>query len=693
MLYSEPRELTQAKKFIDISKLDEAEKIIKTFEEKEGHSFHDTILCRLLKCELFSERGLFEDVVKLAKQTYKESLGLGKNLLSIDILLIMALAYITLGQPDKANNIIKEGEELLKTLTQELSVECEQHERYIAFLKGWIHFLAGEIDQSIKQFEHSISFQEQKGNKQEYYLYGFRYEDSFYGIAWVFMSKGDYEQAQKFSKRGITIAEKSGCTRSKGGFLFLLAFLYHLKGDLDSSISNGEQSLKIFKDINNKFMIARVFQILGASYGMKGELIQSITFYEQSLGLFKEFNNNFIMASILNTLSMCYKMRGELDRALECIEQSMTLYLKLEILPALANSYDYLIQILIDRGDLERAQISLLELEQLKNKLNDKRVNLQYLYDKALFLKTSSRALNRGKAEEIFKQLLEEKDLIYEARSSVLLNLCDLLLADLQITNEAEVLEEIKPLITQLLDLSEKSHSYWILGETYLLQAKLALISLNLEEARKFLTQGQKITEKYGLSLLAKKISNEHDKLLKQLKIWENLKESNAPLNERIELSRLNDQMENMIHSRAEAGPELSDEEPIFILVVSEGGRPIFSQIFKKDQKFEDHLLGGFFSAINSFIGEMFSEGLDRASFGEHTLLMYQVPPFFICYVFKGQSYSAQHRVIEFIKKIQNDEPVWKTFKEFNRTNKEIQLKDVPSLDSLINEIFIDKTV
>ncbi|KKM21034.1 hypothetical protein LCGC14_1639430, partial [marine sediment metagenome] len=59
--------------------------------------------------------------------------------------------------------------------------------------------------------------------------------------------------------------------------------------------------------------------------------------------------------------------------------------------------------------------------------------------------------------------------------------------------------------------------------------------------------------------------------------MWENLKESKASLNERMELAHLNEQMENMIRKRAIEVPELSDEEPVFFLIVSEGGRPIFS--------------------------------------------------------------------------------------------------------------------
>jgi len=139
--------------------------------------------------------------------------------------------------------------------------------------------------------------------------------------------------------------------------------------------------------------------------------------------------------------------------------------------------------------------------------------------------------------------------------------------------------------------------------------------------------------------------------------------------------------------------PELSDEEPVLLLIVSEGGRPIFSQSFLEDQAFEDHLFGGFFTAINSFINEKFPEGLDRATFGEHTLLMNSVTPFLVCYLFKGQSYSAQQRIRYFIDKLQSDELVWQTFIKFYQVNMEIQLKNIPSLEPLINEIFLEKSI
>jgi tetratricopeptide (TPR) repeat protein len=645
-LKRKPQELILAKRLIDECKYDEADQLIKNFEEKGGHTLYDTVLCHLLNCELLLSQGLYKDVVKLAEQTYKESLGLGKNFLSVDILLIMANAQIWFFQSDKLHDIIKQGEELLKTLTHELPTEYKQREAYIAFLKGWFYITIKDADQAIKQFELSISWREELGAKAEIAF-------SLVGISFVFIElKGNYDGALKYSERGMTVAEESG----------------------------------------NKYCIGYCLKNMAIVYSLKGELDRSIMLYEQSLTIFNDLNNKDMVSSILNPLGSTYRMRGKFDRALECIEQAMAINRDIGRLRAQAVGYINLIQILIDKGDHERAQQYLHDLEELNNQLKNKKFNFWYLYEKALLLKKSPRTRNWAKAEEIFRQILEEVDLDYELIIQTLLSLCELLLIELRITNDSEVLDELNQFITRLLDLSNKSHSFWVLGETYLLQAKLSLISLNLEGARKLLTQGQEIAEKYGLDLLAKKISNEHDELLKQLEMWEKLKKSKAPLAERLELSRLNEQMDNMLRKRVIVPDEIKEEESVVILIISRGGTPIFSQSFEEGWSFQDHLFGGFLSAINSFSGEMFSQGLDRAIFGEYTILMNAVSPFIVCYLFKGQSFFAQQRMKQFIDTLQNDKKILETIKKYYEAHRFIQETDVPSLDHLVNEVFIERS-
>jgi hypothetical protein len=219
----------------------------------------------------------------------------------------------------------------------------------------------------------------------------------------------------------------------------------------------------------------------------------------------------------------------------------------------------------------------------------------------------------------------------------------------------------------------------------------LALLNFNVKAARRFLTQAQKIAESYGLKRLVMKISIEHDNLLKELHKWEIFSESNASLTERIELARLDDQMTDLLKKRSMELPKISREDPVMILILTEGGNLLFSKKFKMDFSFEDDILGGFLTTVNYVINEVFSEGLDRAVFGQYTLLMMPLQPYLVCYIFKGASYYAYHKIKNFLDSIQNDDLIWQSFKNFFQKSKSVQLNDIPTLESLITEIFIEK--
>lgn len=645
---NKPEELIKAEQLIDNDKLDEALTFLINYEQKEGLNKHDKLSCHLLQCQILHWQGKPKELIKQAKQAYKESGELKNSFLKVDSLFLMVPALLMLDKFDEAFDVIKQGEDLIQTIPQELTKAYKQRKANLAFIKGWSYnegLDPNESDLSSKHLEQSLTIREELGIKHE-----------------------------------ISI--------SLNQIAFNLSFF---KGELDLALKYAERSVALAKESSKTYYIAFSLNVLGMIFGLKGELDRSIIFFEQSLELFKKLNNKARMAAVLNNLSDYYKQRGELDRALECIEQAMTINRELgkRTLRSLANNHDFLIQILIDRGDLERARTSLHDLEQLNIQLKNKQMDLIYLGDKALLLTTSLRARDRVKAEEILTQLLENENLNYELRSRALLALCDLLLTELRMTNDVEVLDELNQFISQLLKIAEKSHSYWLLGETYLLQAKLALLSLNLQGARRLLTQGQQIAERYGLNLLAIKISSEHDDLLKQLNMWENLNESTSSLKERMEFSRLDEQMKSMLHKRVSQTSEVASEEPVLLLITSEAGKPIFSKVFKKDFSFQDHLWGGFLTAFNSFSDEMLSEGLDRAKFGEYILIMKAVSPFLVYYLFKGKSYLAQHTIHSFINKIKSKETIWETFNKFYQRNQEVQLKDIPSLEELLTETFL----
>ncbi|MHA2007785.1 MAG: tetratricopeptide repeat protein [Promethearchaeota archaeon] len=508
-------QLILAKQLVNEGKHVEALQVLKDVKDKEDHTLHDKLTCNLINCYIKHQQGLYEEVIKRTEQIITESLRLEGIYLSIDSLLLMTESLLRLFKWEKALERIKQVEELLKSLSQEPGVEYKQREASILFYKGWVHWMKGEIDVALELEYHSLALREELGD-----LMNIAYTRLF--IAWLIgLHKGEINQALKDGERALVLAKESG----------------------------------------NKYYIALGHNILAALHCFIGDIDHGKLLYEESLVIFKEFNNKERMAVLFNNISEIYIKKGDFDSALKYLEESIALSYDLSDTKVISFPYDKMIQILVEKGDIELAKQFLDKFEELSKKLNDPETNHFYLFNKALILKKSSRAINRGKAEEIFKQLLDEAGENVQFVVDVLLNLCELLLTELGMTNDIEVLDEINPLITKLLNIAEKSNSYTILCETYLLQAKLSLLTFDIKKTKRYLTQAQQIAERFGLTHLSEKISEENDDLIKKLDLWERLKETGSSMAERINLAQLNQQIAGLGKISSEIAIQVTEDD------------------------------------------------------------------------------------------------------------------------------------
>ncbi len=659
MSLTESKELTQAKKLIYEGNFDEALQLMKNFEERGDISLQDLVSWHLVKCHMFLQQYSFIELMELAEQTYKESLGLGKSLLSVDALYYIGcglrLSYgsiIGILDLKKADEIIKQGEDLLKTLTNEPLKEYKKREAKITLLKGAVYNSpAAEIrypDLALEQLEKSLELREKYGDKHE-------------------------------------VAES---------LLLIVEILWFHKGELDQAFEYLERALILAKESKMKFQIASSLFHEAVYFVFKGELERGIMLNKQSLALFKELNNKFFIAVILNNMSASYRMKGDLERALECIEQSIALYReyikRYNILGRfIATTQANLIHILIEKGDLKRAQEYLNQLEQMNIEMNIELKNLYILGCKASILKASPRIIDKGKAQEILKQILEDENSTYELVVDSLLDLCELLLFELNATNEPQILDEFQSYLSQLINIVKNGRSYWLLAETYLLQARVSLLTLNMNKARRLFAKSQGLAEKYGLNLLAMRISNEHDELLKQLDIWEKIKDSKAPLAERIELSHLNEQMKGVTKKQGLKQSKLEAEQPVLLTIMSKEGNALLSNPFTADVTIDSAYFSEFLSSCNAFCDQILSESFDRVKFGQHTVLITAVDSFSICYMFQGQSYSARHKLLHFSEAVKKEPNIMKILQEAVNKNAEIKVNEIASLEELIYESFL----
>jgi hypothetical protein len=177
--------------------------------------------------------------------------------------------------------------------------------------------------------------------------------------------------------------------------------------------------------------------------------------------------------------------------------------------------------------------------------------------------------------------------------------------------------------------------------------------------------------------------------MLTQLDVWKDFEKKNAPISERVKLASIDSVVDRLQRNRALDPPILADEQSTLLLIIAEGGILIFSYHFTEEWKKDEELFSSFLSAFTSFSNEFFSEGLDRAMFGKHTVLMESVGPFSICYLFNGQSYPAKQKLSNFKERLHNSKPIWSLLEYFYQTGQVLELKESPLLKSIIFEIFI----
>ena len=185
------------------------------------------------------------------------------------------------------------------------------------------------------------------------------------------------------------------------------------------------------------------------------------------------------------------------------------------------------------------------------------------------------------------------------------------------------------------------------------------------------------------------KISAEHDEVLSQLDIWENLHKNKNQISmaERFKYAKLNEQIDSMIRIRAPEQQDLSSEKPIFLSIITKGGAPLVKFPFL-DKWADQNIFSGFISAFNVFSKELFAKSVDRVKMGENTILLKPLEPFNACYVIKGPSYLAQQKLTRFSEKIKTTPEIWNRLIEYSKRGEVLTIKGNPHLKEIITEIF-----
>jgi tetratricopeptide (TPR) repeat protein len=678
MLNSKPKELLRAEQLINKAKFKEALEIIENFERKEIITQKDALIALVLKGRIYYFKNQWKETRKLGEKVYKESQEIGDLPLTIDALLLKGEPW-SYEKLDDSFQYVLEAENKLNEISEYSSLEYEHRRALVLHYKARIYHFKGIYDKALEYALLCLEIQEKIGSKIDI-------AQTFIIIAFINMHMGEHNAGLEYAMKCLNLQEELNNRVGIATGLYLVGLAYNYKGYYNKAIEYSKKSLNTegisdLAKVNN-------FYNLGFVYRLKGELNQALKYLSQAVELSEKENYNIMNGLSLFHIGGIYEMKDNDSKAIEYYQRSLAVSEKSKHSLVIGLSLGNLISINIDNNSRKQAQEYLERLKKLVDQTESREFTHFYLNAKAYFLKTSGRTRDRAEAEILWRQIVNEKIANPTPYYGALCNLCEFLIEELAMSNDSEILNELNPLIFQWQKITEKTNSYSWLAWTLLFQAKVALIDMKIEKGKKLMTQAQHAAELHGLTRLAQRISYEHDKLLEEINQWETFKTTDAPISERIKLASVEGVINQLEERRALEVPELVDEEPVLLLILSEGGRCLFSNSFSEDLDFEEDLVSSFLAAFNSFSVELFSEGLDRARFGDYTILMESMVNYSVCYLFKGQTYLAKQKIAEFSEKILNTKFIWQLLDKKCKSNQVLEIKDSPFLEHLITNIF-----
>lgn len=292
-----------------------------------------------------------------------------------------------------------------------------------------------------------------------------------------------------------------------------LGTIYQFKGKLDTALEYYQKCMKLSREAGNSQLFGGSQCNIGLIASVKGDLDIALEYYLKCLKLYEESGFTQHIPGILNNIANLFRLKGEFDTAIEYCHKSLRISRNSGHVYLFTFATSTLIEIYFDQDNREKAKFYLDELSNITKGQSNKLFDLFHRYYQARYLKSSSRILDKAKAQELFDLIVKDDVIDIEITLNATDHLIELLLIELKIYGEEAVLDEISDLISNMYKLSQKERMYATVIQALLLKSKLAIIHGNLDEAINILDQAVITAEERGLNMLLKRATKEQKQM------------------------------------------------------------------------------------------------------------------------------------------------------------------------------------
>ncbi|MHA1556548.1 MAG: hypothetical protein ACTSPM_06380 [Candidatus Heimdallarchaeota archaeon] len=378
----------------------------------------------------------------------------------------------------------------------------------------------GRFTLAMEYLDISIEYSKKLGSPHEWLNYL---------KAIIYWNMGEIEKSIPIFKETLPYMEKETTHKEIALVLMGKAIIESVEGKIDKAVEFMTEAVNLGKQMDDAYSIAVFSIVLIRMLFDKGEFDKVLEICYSILDPLKKYNKKpYNEPSVYYEMGKTYHVKGDYNLALENVQKALKLYKRINAEIFIARSLFTLLQISIDKNDKVLYIKYLKELEAFVNLHPTNYHKQMYQTGQAIVLKNSTRPRDWTKAVELLLDVVNEKITKYGHSEIALINLCELLLIEFNISGDAQVLKELEFYVEELSELAKKQNVHHLRLEannlqimTHWLKAQNSLVDLDFQKAKTLLENTRKIADEKGLYRLAEKLTQQQEKLHVQLSQWD----------------------------------------------------------------------------------------------------------------------------------------------------------------------------
>ncbi|MBD3193222.1 MAG: tetratricopeptide repeat protein [Candidatus Heimdallarchaeota archaeon] len=492
--------------------LEEAEEILERFKDKESREYKQSKI-KLLKDRALlihfniKEINVLFDYLNQALLLAEE---INDKMVLYDILYLIGFTKCHIGDYTIAIDYCQKILEFIEEIPVP-KIETLNRLGAIYHFKGDYEKALSYYDEAYHQFKETPIWY-----KQIYY----------FNVSDLYFKKGELKKGKEFIDKGLKLIQD--LEEMGAPILFGVGKAYQAKGDYDKALEFYFEVLPNFQKRKHKKFIGSVSLEIAKIFLDKGELEKAEEYCQLSLKNFGYFGGKYFLAATNYLLGKIYYVKGKLKKAMYHSQQSLKFRKSIENKPEVAQTLFLMTLIYLDENDIKQAEGFLDDLQKINEEIDNKIVKQMHRIAKALILKTRKRPRNWIKAMDLFEEIIHEEIVANDLTVIAMINYCELLLNEFQVSGDESVVKELDFYTERLLETAKLQESYSLSLEAYSLQilvkwlkAQYSMVTIDLQKANELLMDTRKMAEESGMLQLAKKITKRQDELLKKLEQWD----------------------------------------------------------------------------------------------------------------------------------------------------------------------------